>query len=78
MVNSLIKQLEQSNNEERLKYEYHQSVLNEELPLTIGGGIGQSRLCMLLLGRAHVGEVQASYWDKENLENCKNLNIELL
>lgn len=76
--NSLIKQLEQSNNEDRLKYEYHQSVLNEELPLTIGGGIGQSRLCMLLLGRAHVGEVQASYWDKENLENCKNLNIELL
>ena len=75
---SLVKQLEQSQKQERLQYEYHQSILNEKLPLTIGGGIGQSRLCMLLLGRAHVGEVQASYWDKENLENCKKLNIELL
>ncbi|MBQ9781587.1 MAG: aspartate--ammonia ligase [Clostridia bacterium] len=75
---TLIYQLEKSNNQERLKYEYHKSILNEELPLTIGGGIGQSRLCMLLLGRVHVGEVQASYWDKENIENCKNLGIELL
>ena len=75
---TLIYQLEKSNNNERLKYAYHQSILNGELPLTIGGGIGQSRLCMLLLGRAHVGEVQASYWDRENEEKCKNLGIELL
>lgn len=75
---TLEQQLKKSNTEERLKYFYHQSVLKEELPLTIGGGIGQSRLCMLLLGRAHVGEVQASYWDKENLEKCEKLNVELL
>ena len=75
---TLIYQLEKSNNTERLKYAYHQFILNGELPLTIGGGIGQSRLCMLLLGRAHVGEVQASYWDRENEEKCKNLGIELL
>lgn len=47
------------------------------MPFTIGGGIGQSRLCMLLLGRAHIGEVQASYWDKETLEQCKKYKIEL-
>ena len=75
---TLIKQLEKSGKQERLKYDYHQSIIKEELPLTIGGGIGQSRLCMLLLGRAHIGEVQASYWDKETLEQCKKLKIELL
>ena len=75
---TLIKQLEKSGRQERLKYAYHQSIIKEELPLTIGGGIGQSRLCMLLLGRAHIGEVQASYWDKETLEQCKKLKIELL
>ena len=75
---SLVKQLKISNKEERLQYKYHQDILNEELPLTIGGGIGQSRLCMLLLGRAHVGEVQASYWDEENIKNCEKQNIELL
>lgn len=75
---SLKKQLKISNKEERLQYKYHQDILNEELPLTIGGGIGQSRLCMLLLGRAHVGEVQASYWDEENIKNCEKQNIELL
>ena len=75
---SLKKQLKISNKEERLQYKYHQDILNEELPLTIGGGIGQSRLCMLLLGRVHVGEVQASYWDEENIKNCEKQNIELL
>mgnify|MGYP003292986782 CR=1 FL=1 len=55
-----------------------QSIIKEELPLTIGGGIGQSRLCMLLLGRAHIGEVQASYWDTQTLEQCKKQKIELL
>lgn len=75
---SLIKQLEKAGKQERLGFAYHQSILKEELPLTIGGGIGQSRLCMLLLGRAHIGEVQASYWDKETVEQCKKLEIELL
>jgi aspartate--ammonia ligase len=75
---TLIKQIKKSGKIERLKYAYHQSIVKQELPLTIGGGIGQSRLCMLLLGRAHIGEVQASYWDKETLEQCKKLKIELL
>ncbi len=76
--NSLLKQLESSNDLDRKELFYHQAVLNGELPLSIGGGIGQSRLCMLLLGRAHVGEVQSSYWDKETLLSCEKLKIELL
>lgn len=75
---SLLKQIKKSSKEERLEYAYHKSILSEELPLTIGGGIGQSRLCMLLLGRMHIGEVQASYWDTETLEQCRKLQIELL
>ena len=75
---SLVSQLEKSGKQERLEYAYHQSIIKDELPLTIGGGIGQSRLCQLLLGRAHIGEVQASYWDKETLEKCKKQKIELL
>ena len=74
----LLKQLEKSKKMERLGYDYHKSIIEEKLPLTIGGGIGQSRLCMLLLSRAHIGEVQASYWDKETIEKCKSLKIELL
>ena len=53
-------------------------LLQGELPLTIGGGIGQSRLCMLLLGKAHVGEVQASLWDEETQRLCKEAGIVLL
>jgi len=75
---SLMDQLMLSGKEERLAYAYHQAILKEELPLTIGGGIGQSRLCMLLLGRAHIGEVQSSYWDKETIRQCKKEKIELL
>ena len=75
---TLIKQLGKSSCQERLGYAYHQSIVKQELPLTIGGGIGQSRLCMLLLGRAHIGEVQASYWDKQTIEQCKKFKIELL
>jgi len=75
---SLREQLEKSGKQERLEYGYHQQILKEELPLTIGGGIGQSRLCMLLLGRAHIGEVQASYWDKATIQQCEKLKIELL
>lgn len=74
----LLDQIKKSENLERLEYDFHKKILNDELPLTIGGGIGQSRLCMLLLGRAHIGEVQSSYWDNENIKLCENNNIELL
>ena len=57
---------------------YHRALLNGELPLTIGGGIGQSRLCMLLLGKAHIGEVQASIWDDETVETCAKAGVTLL
>ena len=75
---ALAYQIEKSQKQERLACEYHQQILKGELPLTIGGGIGQSRLCMLLLGRAHIGEVQASYWDAETLKECERLQIDLL
>lgn len=76
--NSMQYQLKKSNTEYRLDYAYHKDIINDNLPLTIGGGIGQSRLCQLLLGRAHIGEVQASYWDKTNIDFCETNNIELL
>lgn len=75
---SLLRQIALTNNTERLSYDYHKAIVANELPLTIGGGIGQSRLCMLLLKRAHIGEVQSSYWDEQTLAECKKLNIELL
>lgn len=71
-------QLRKANCEERRQLPYHQMLLNGELPYTIGGGIGQSRLCMLLLDRAHVGEVQASLWPKEMTDECRKHNIILL
>ncbi len=57
---------------------FHKMLLNNELPLTIGGGIGQSRLCMLLIGCAHIGEVQTSLWDEDTLKICKENHIRLL
>lgn len=75
---TLIEQLEKSGKQERLQYAFHQAIIKDQLPLTIGGGIGQSRLCMLLMGRAHIGEVQSSYWDKQTIEQCKKMKIELL
>ena len=75
---ALLKQIEKSGHHDRLELDYHKAILKDELPLSIGGGIGQSRLCMLLLGRAHIGEVQASYWDKDTIEYCKAQKIELL
>ena len=77
-ADSLKKQCEVANCTERLSLPYHQAVLNDELPFTIGGGIGQSRLCMMLLGKVHIGEVQASLWSKEILEDCRQKNIPLL
>jgi aspartate--ammonia ligase len=75
---ALLRQLKASKNEDRKVLEYHQAVLNEELPFTIGGGIGQSRLCMFFLRKAHIGEVQAAVWNKEIIEECKKGNITLL
>ncbi|WP_261809851.1 aspartate--ammonia ligase [Levilactobacillus humaensis] len=77
-ADSLRKQLKLADAEDRLTLPYHQMVLNEEVPFTIGGGIGQSRLCMLLLGKAHVGEVQASLWPQEMIDKCEAANIHLL
>jgi len=62
----------------RREKDYHKALLADKLPLTIGGGIGQSRLSMLLLQKAHVGEVQVSVWDENTVAGCKNAGIELL
>ena len=75
---SLREQLKKAGCEERANLPYHRMLLNRELPYTIGGGIGQSRLCMLLLGRAHVGEVQASIWPDDMRRACAEHNITLL
>ena len=75
---SLVEHLKKENCEDRLNLPYHRAIINKELPYTIGGGIGQSRLCMLLLNRAHIGEVQASIWPQEMIDECENNNIHLL
>ena len=75
---SMLAQLAAADALDRKQLPYHQMILNKELPYTIGGGIGQSRLCMLLLGKAHVGEVQASIWPKEMIETCRAHNINIL
>jgi aspartate--ammonia ligase len=75
---SLVYQLKESHDEDRKQLEYHQAILNKELPYTIGGGIGQSRLCMFLLKKAHIGEVQVSVWNDQTIEDCKKGNITLL
>lgn len=75
---TLRKQLKLYNAEDRIAFPFHQSLLNGKLPYTIGGGIGQSRVCMLLLGKAHVGEVQASIWPQAMIEECEAAGIHLL
>ncbi|MEJ5273304.1 MAG: aspartate--ammonia ligase [Spirochaetota bacterium] len=75
---SLLKQLEIRNCNERKDLLFHKRLLNGELPQTIGGGIGQSRLCMFFLRKVHIGEVQASVWTDEIVENCKKANIVLM
>lgn len=75
---SLEKQLEIANAQDRKAFEYHKLILNNTLPLTIGGGIGQSRLCMLLLEKAHIGEVQVSIWSDEMEKQCRENGIVLL
>ena len=75
---ALSEQLKKAGCEDRKELPYHKMLLNGELPYTIGGGIGQSRLCMLLLDRAHVGEVQASIWPDEMRRECRKNHIFLL
>lgn len=75
---TLRKQVAECGCEERLELDFHKKLLNGELPYTIGGGIGQSRLCMLMLGKAHIGEVQASVWSDEMIKVCSEHGIELL
>lgn len=75
---SLAHQLQLANAEHRKALEYHQMLLKGELPLTIGGGIGQSRICMLLMQKAHIGEVQASIWREDMLRLCEENGIRLL
>ena len=75
---SLDRQLKIAGCDDRRERTYHKMLLNGELPLTLGGGIGQSRLSMLLLGKAHIGEVQASVWDSETISVCKNAGVKLL
>ena len=75
---SLHRQLELEGCSERESFPFHRMILDGTLPLTIGGGIGQSRLCMLLLEKAHIGEVQCAIWPEEMREECRKHNIVLL
>jgi aspartate--ammonia ligase len=75
---SLLRQLKIENKEERKSLYFHQKLLNDELPLSIGGGIGQSRLCMVLLHKGHIGEIQASIWPDDMRQECKKLGMQLI
>ncbi|MCD8336553.1 MAG: aspartate--ammonia ligase [Lachnospiraceae bacterium] len=75
---SLDEQLTKAGCDERRALPFHQMLLENKLPLTIGGGIGQSRICMLLLKKAHVGEVQAGIWDEGTMKACREAGIEIL
>lgn len=75
---AMAKQLKEAGAEDRRFKDFHSMVLNKELPYTIGGGIGQSRLCMLFLRKAHIGEVQVSIWQDDIIKACKENNIFLL
>ena len=75
---SLADQLKKSGWESRRELPYHKALLQGELPYTIGGGIGQSRLCMLLLNRAHIGEVQAGIWPDDMRKTCAEHGMRLL
>ena len=75
---SLLSQLKEENCLDRLQSPFHKALAAGELPLTMGGGIGQSRLCMFLLGKMHIGEVQVSLWDKKTEQYCRENNITLM
>ncbi len=75
---ALLKQLEKAGCPERAELDFQKSVINGDLPFTIGGGIGQSRICMFFLRKAHIGEVQCSLWPDDTMEEAKRRGIELL
>jgi len=75
---SLDRQLSIAGCDNRRELQYHKMLLNNELPLSIGGGIGQSRISMLLLNKVHIGEVQASIWDEQTADVCEKAGIMLL
>ena len=75
---SLDRQLTVAGCNDRRELPFHKMLLNNELPLTIGGGIGQSRLAMLMMGCAHIGEVQSSIWDQNTMDACEKAGIPLL
>lgn len=75
---ALLSQLEERDQMHKSKFPFHQDVINERVPFTIGGGIGQSRICMFFLQKAHIGEVQSSVWPENMIELCKKNEIHLL
>jgi aspartate--ammonia ligase len=75
---SLLSQLKEEGKEERLKLYFHKRLMADELPLSIGGGIGQSRLCMFYLRKAHIGEIQASIWPEDMYKECEKYHIQLI
>lgn len=75
---ALVRQLQIEGKEERLQLYFHKKLMADELPLSIGGGIGQSRLCMVLLHKAHIGEIQASIWPEDMRAQCKELGMPLI
>ncbi|MCK4641216.1 MAG: aspartate--ammonia ligase, partial [Candidatus Marinimicrobia bacterium] len=74
----LLRQLEYKNEQYKLDQYFHNRIMNNDLPLSIGGGIGQSRLCMFFLRKVHIGEVQSSIWSKDMIDACRQKNIMLL
>ena len=75
---ALLRQLEIERQEEREQLYFHQQLLSDKLPLSIGGGIGQSRLCMVMLHKAHIGEIQASIWSDEMRQECEAAGMSLI
>jgi aspartate--ammonia ligase len=75
---ALLKQLNERNQMQKADFPFHKDVISEKLPFTIGGGIGQSRICMYFLQKAHIGEVQSSVWSQEMIDVCQKNEIHLL
>ena len=75
---ALLRQLQESGQQERAELYFHRALLEGELPLSVGGGIGQSRLCMLYLQKAHIGEIQASIWPEEMRQRCREMGFPLI
>ena len=75
---ALLSQLKKAGCEERASLPFQKAIIDGELPFTIGGGIGQSRICMFFLRKAHIGEVQSSLWPEEMVTECEKNGIQLL